>query len=128
MLLFSLFVDMNGHTGRLILDGFRNISDQKINSNLSTRISRMKTSILNACDEKQEPLLQCRSKARSDPIDPFIVNFNKQVLINGQYNSRTNYWRVNTAFTALALQGLESRDSHKGFKTLGQVQTTTKTQ
>ena len=61
-------------------------------------------------------------------IDPLIVNFNKQVLINGQYNSRTNYWRVNTAFTALALQGLESRDSHKGFKTLGQVQTTTKTQ
>ena len=46
----------------------------------------------------------------------------KQVLMNGQYNSKTNYWTVKTACTALALQGLESRDSHKGFKILGQVQ------
>ena len=48
--------------------------------------------------------------------------------MNGQYNSRKNNWRVKTACTALALQGLESRDSYKGFKILGQVQTTTKTQ
>ena len=64
-LLFTLLVDKNGHTGQLILDYFRNISDQKINPNLSKRISRVKTNVLNACNEIQEPTPQCRSKARS---------------------------------------------------------------
>lgn len=58
MLLFTLLIDMNEHTGQLILYDFRNISDQKINPNVSMRISRMKTNVLNACDEIQEPTLQ----------------------------------------------------------------------
>ena len=114
-LLFTLLVDKNGHTGQLILDDFRNISDQKINPNLSTRISWVKTNVLNTCGEMQEPTPQCRSKAR---IDLFIVNFSKQVSTNGRYNSRTNYSRVKTA--CAAFQGLESRDSHKGLKLSGQ--------
>ena len=104
-LLFTLLVGMNGHKGQLILDDFRNISDQKINPNLSTRISWVKTNVLNTCGEMQEPTPQCRSKAR---IDLFIVNFSYQVSTNGRYNSRTY------------IQGLESRDSHKGLKLSGQ--------
>ena len=46
MLLFTLLIDMNGYTGQLILDDFRNSSDQKIDPKFSTRISRMKTNVL----------------------------------------------------------------------------------
>ena len=41
--------------------------------------------------------------------------------MNGRYNARTNYLRVKTA--CAAFQGLESRDSPKGLKISGQVQT-----
>ena len=71
---------MNRHTGRLILDDFRNICGQKINPNLSTRISRMKTNVLNACDEMQEPTPQCRSKARS--VDRLIHCKLQQASLN----------------------------------------------
>ena len=71
---------MNGQTGQLILYDFRNISDQKINPNFSTRISRMKTNVLNACDEMQEPSPQCRSKARS--VDRLIHCKLQQASLN----------------------------------------------
>ena len=57
---------MNGHT------------------NFSTRISRMKTNLLNTCDEIQEPTLQDVDPRQDEWIDPFIVNFVRQVLVNGR--------------------------------------------
>lgn len=45
-----------------------NISDQKTNSKLSTRISRLKINVLNACDEIQEQTLKWRSNEMDRPI------------------------------------------------------------